>query len=129
MYEGHTYNLSDSKKNLVPVVFDEVARRNRHNRPVGSPTRQGGDKAAAAELYTKKEMPIISELEIDSSAPSSTCNAETLREYYAKSSLLLFYMYAFRDFGELKHEDGMFWSNYIWAKKTGKLWRYDPKNV
>jgi hypothetical protein len=76
-------------------------------------------------VYTKKEMPSISELEIDSSVPSS--NAEMLREYYAKLSLLLFY--AFRDFGELKHEDGTFWSKYIWAKNTGKLWRYDPKNV
>mmetsp|Transcript_16087 Transcript_16087/g.32379 ORF Transcript_16087/g.32379 Transcript_16087/m.32379 type:complete len:187 (+) Transcript_16087:1882-2442(+) len=75
-------------------------------------------------IYTKREMPSISELEVDSSTPSS--NAEMQREYYAKLSLLL--LYPFRDFSELKHEDGSFWSKYIWAKKTGKLWNFDPKN-
>eukprot|EP00562_Extubocellulus_spinifer_P032245 CAMPEP_0178709322 /NCGR_PEP_ID=MMETSP0699-20121125/17158_1 /TAXON_ID=265572 /ORGANISM="Extubocellulus spinifer, Strain CCMP396" /LENGTH=512 /DNA_ID=CAMNT_0020357741 /DNA_START=263 /DNA_END=1799 /DNA_ORIENTATION=- len=72
-------------------------------------------------VYTKKDMPSISELEIDSSTPSN--NAEMLREYYAKLSLFL--LYPFRDFSELRHEDGTFWSKYIWAKQNGKLWSFD----
>ena len=70
-------------------------------------------------------MPDLSMLEIDSSMPSS--NVALLREYYAKVTLLL--LYPFRDFSELKHEDGTFWSKYIWARNSGKLWTYDPENV
>ena len=76
-------------------------------------------------IYTKQEMPAISQLEIDSSTPST--NVDLMREYYAKVSLLL--LYPFRDFNELKHEDGTFWSKYMWAKNTGKLWSYDPENL
>ena len=70
-------------------------------------------------------MPTISQLEIDSS--TSSTNVDLMREYYAKVSLLL--LYPFRDFNELKHEDGTFWSKYMWAKNTGKLWSYDPENL
>jgi hypothetical protein len=75
-------------------------------------------------IYTKQAFPEISQLEIDSSTPST--NAVMQREYYAKLALLLFY--PFRDFSELRHKDGSFWSKYLWAKDTGKLWSYDPKN-
>jgi hypothetical protein len=75
-------------------------------------------------IYMKQALPEISKLELNSLKPSM--NAKQQREYFAKIVLLLFY--PFRDFSELKHEDGTFWSKYIWARDNGKLWEYDPKN-
>jgi hypothetical protein len=75
-------------------------------------------------IYTTQSFPDIGQLELDSDTPSK--NAEMQREYYAKLALLLFY--PFRNFDQLRHKDGSFWSKYIWAKDNGKLWSYDPKN-